>query len=206
MKRQNLTSVLLMLVAVGLGTLGCAKKEVAPGATVTPGIVFDNGAPDFGPPATSDLGPGNFVDADDFVLPAGATSITEVTWYGGYAGNRVRNVDDFTIRIFEDADGSPAQFPTVLDLHVEHVSRTQLQDDENELSTFEYRAAISPVTLGSGTTYYLSIANNAASTTGIDWAWNASTTDTEKVWTRRDDAGDWSRPGALGRSFLLIGQ
>ena len=75
--------------------------------TLLAGIIFDNGPTDFGAPATSDLGPDNFVSADNFSLQQNASTIGGFQWFGGYAGDSVKPTDDFTIRIYEDSAGNP---------------------------------------------------------------------------------------------------
>ena len=194
------TCVVRSVVASGVLCLGLALSATARSADI-----FDNGPPDFGGPVTSDLGPDNFVAADNFRLQEGKTVITSVQWYGGYAGDIVKNVDDFTIRIFEDIDGAPALTPTVLDLHVGHVTRELVAEDTVAPRTFKYLTNMGPIELTADTTYYVSIANNSSVGGEIDWGWNASATDTEKAWGRLNDTGPWTQPGAIGRAFKLGG-
>jgi hypothetical protein len=50
--------------------------------------------------------------ADDFELQAGASTITDIRWWGTYAFDDSPTVPDkFTIRIFVDENGSPAINP-----------------------------------------------------------------------------------------------
>jgi len=170
------------------------------------GVIFDNGGPDLGVgAATSTLGPGLFVGADDFQLAPGATTLTDVHWWGGYGSNLVSSVDNFTIRLFADNGGTPEETPSVLNMNVGNLNRVFTATAPNGLLAYAYSVDIAPVQLQSNTVYYISIVNDFSVVGGTGWAWFASDTDTALEWARIDDTGPWAQPGAIGRAFNLTG-
>lgn len=62
--------------------------------------------------------------ADDFVLPAGHTTIVSVHWFGTYdpAGSAPAGPGHFRLRIFNNAGGIPANTP-IFDAELSEVER-----------------------------------------------------------------------------------
>jgi len=161
-------------------------------------IIYDNGGPD----TTVNGWRSDFdepvQEADDFILGAGANVIAGIHWWGSY--NYETNAqDDFTIRIFPDADnGGPAINP-IIELSVGNVTRV----DTGRITVtapfgaefgplFKYRTDVTPIALNPGTTYYLSIVNDSKNIgyTG-NWRWTVSLTGDDH-WYRFPDGDPWT--------------
>jgi PEP-CTERM motif len=137
-------------------------------------VIYDNGGPDLSGSGASDFSENQQL-ADDFVLQAGAATITDIHWWGVYYPPLdIPPVDDFTIRIFEDAGGAPATTPLV-DLAV----GSAVNRSDTGLSfglgydVYEYEVDIAPLALSAGATYYLSIVNNTPNAPDF-WLWATS--------------------------------
>lgn len=117
---------------------------------------------------------GPYQIADDFVLQAGAATITSIRWWGVYAFTGTADADDnFTILIWEDDGGYPAAIP-VLNLNVGHVGRTAtggVVGSDQQFDLYEYSVIVAPVALDAGTTYWISILNDSSADTDDSWFW-----------------------------------
>jgi len=134
--------------------------------------VFFNPPTDSSGCGISDFGDGQ-QEADDFQLGA-SYSIIQARWWGAYGtAPDPALTDDFTIRFFDDAGGTPALNPfaevSAVGLTRTATSLTAVTFGAHDGGTvYEYMADLSaPVALSGGTTYYLSIVNN----TGSYWGW-----------------------------------
>jgi hypothetical protein len=175
-------------------------------APVGADVIFDNGGPDLSTSAViSTLGDGLLVVADDFLLQAGASTVTDVHWYGAYGSNLVSDFDDFTIRFLADIGGDPEPTPSVLDLNVGNVGRELVAVNAFGLDVFGYWVDIDALTLNAGDVYYISIVNNHDVVGGTGWGWHYSDADPELSWSRFDDTGPWSQRGGTGVAFSLTG-
>ena len=139
----------------------------------TASTIFFNGLPDGENAYNSDVdGPFPFESADDFVLGAAAT-ITDIHWFGVYSGD-VPAVDDFTIRLFDDAAGQPDAAPFFTVNIGNAAGRAPTGGTVlGFFPIFEYSAFVAPITLTPGVQYWLSVVNN---TVGDDdsWFWATS--------------------------------
>lgn len=161
-------------------------------------VIFDNGPPGGGTVADSDFTrPGQW--ADDFLLSAAlGTTITDVHWWGIYNREPLGAplpTDDFTVRIFASAGGSPPapQTTPLYEVHLGSVSRTDtgtLLFDTYRV--FEYDAFVSPISLSAGTRYWLSIVNNTTITNYWQWPMANSSSSTGNSATRFEDDDPWT--------------
>lgn len=112
--------------------------------------------------------------ADDFQLQPGASTISDVHWWGGY-NNNTPGTDDFTIRIFADISGTPEIDP-LNEFAVGTVNRVDTGVvGHPDLNVFFYSVEISPLALAANTTYWLSIVNDTTTTPTLDfWGWSTS--------------------------------
>ena len=169
-------------------------------------VIYDNNVPiessgtsvsdvDFIPPIEN---------ADDFTLAPGASTITDIHWWGSYTGDvmpdRVASEpDNFTIRFFEDLPGLPQATP-LAEFHVGHVSRvdTGLQN-LSTLKVYSYSVDIAPLALTPNATYWLSIVNDTTADQNDDWYWSAGGTGNSAT---RFVPGIWRQAG-LELAFQL---
>ncbi|MCC6154891.1 MAG: PEP-CTERM sorting domain-containing protein [Candidatus Hydrogenedentes bacterium] len=121
-------------------------------------VIFDNGDSlhSFGLPGVDPL----FMPADNFVLQNGASTITEIHWWGFYGldADKIVPTDDFTVYIFADNGGAPGS-----QLYSFENSVTATATGSNALGIFpeyEYVMSIDPLALTAGTTYWIGIVND----------------------------------------------
>lgn len=103
--------------------------------------------------------------SDDFMLSAGATTISDVHWVGSYSSLIDVTADDFVIGFYNSVAGTPSDtaFATY---NIGSVSRTDLG-----AGAYAYDAVIADLALSANTQYFISIANNANPFSGGAWAW-----------------------------------
>lgn len=165
------------------------------GGTAIAGIIYDNGDSLHTSAGYSNSGFGQWL-ADDFVLEDGATTITDIHWWGGYfPGDAIS--DAFTIYIFDDLDDAA--------LYTIDGTAAGRGDSGSDLSAFgideyEYWLYIDPLTLQANTTYWISIANTAS-----NWLWSFASTTSGDLYRSTDGPdGPWSHPTAnLEAAFYL---
>jgi hypothetical protein len=181
---------LFALVAAGFALAASATPARAD-------IIFDNGTPDLTNAFNSDFFNFGFQSADDFVLAPGASTITDLHWWGVYAFTNTPNAaDNFTIRIFADAGGAPDINPFV-SVNVGNVSRTFTGDNVVGFDVYEYDVDVAPIALAPGTTYWLSIVNDSANNPGGDgWFWATSDGLAGNGHQRFGDGVGWDIAGA----------
>ncbi|WP_227010293.1 PEP-CTERM sorting domain-containing protein [Pelagibius marinus] len=110
--------------------------------------------------------------ADDFQLQPGAATITDIHWWGVYADdNTATEPDDFTIRFYIDAGGSPALDP-LFEFAVGDVGRVDSGIDSGDFDVYAYWVDIAALTLAADTTFWLSIVNDTTADSGDDWFWS----------------------------------
>lgn len=156
------------------------------------GIIYDNGSPRSDLSPIADAGLPQFV-ADDFVLQAPDTTITNIRWWGHYAwGGPGLPEDDFTISIFEQVGNAPAIAP-IIEVHVGAVDRARTrQFDRAGATVYFYSTFLDvPITLAASTTYYLSITNNTYLATGTIWSWSNHRYNNGNNYFREDPNGPW---------------
>jgi hypothetical protein len=172
-----------------LGATGLAPADVIVG-TLDPDLSMNVAISDFDPVV---IGQGQAANA--FTLEAGLNVITDIHWWGGYAGLLTDNLatDDFTVRIFTDNGfGAPRVFPFALNLEPTTVMRVDTGMNIGVTDIYRYSLDIAPLTLLPGVTYYLSIVNDTA---GDDdtWVWVHTETlaSVDPWWHREADVQFW---------------
>lgn len=174
--------VVSTLAALALCALGGANAAV----------IYDNGVVAVSSSPTSDADPARFF-ADNFVLQAGATIITDVHWRGIYLPNNTPGTDAFTIQFYADAGGVPAASPLNSYSVGSAVNRTDTLLDLGSgvfaADIYSYSAVIAPLALTAGTTYWLSIFNDTRSDIDDNWSWGG--TDGGGGSAGRGGAGAW---------------
>ena len=149
---------------------------------------------DFSVKATS----GAVQRADDFRL-SNLSQITRVNWWGLYAlGNTPQGPDDFVLRIFADDGGNPSSLPFFEYLPA-NVGRTNTGVSSFGYDVYSYSALLpSPVTLASGTTYWLSIVNYTPTDADDSWFWSRVTSASGTARERYNDAYPWLLGSSTG--------
>jgi hypothetical protein len=160
-------------------------------------LLFSQPVIDGGVALASDFGRAQ-QEADSFTLQQ-AAAVQTVHWWGAYA-NGDMPTDQFTLRFFADAAGSPATTPFV-DMALAGVTRkaTTLHDNLGD-PIFAYQATLpTSVLIDGATTNYVSLVNNTG-----DWDWVGSGPGTH--WARPDDASAWTvSSNTTDFSFELLG-
>jgi hypothetical protein len=127
--------------------------------------------------------------AGSFVVEAGANFISTVQWSGLYHGTDTI-VDDFTIAVFTDNGGNPAD-NAFWSSNVGTVASFDSGENAFGVDVYQYRADIAAPALEAGDTYYLSIFNNTPGSLGY-WAWL----------TQDGEQQSWYRQELLDNSWI----
>ena len=142
--------------------------------------------------------------ADDFTLPANEV-IRSVAWLGAYAfDGTAPAVDDFQIRFYADAAGSPGarlQSFAVGDAVARAAAGTL-----GPFPTYGYTADLGGgFAAAAGTTYWLVIADDTAGDHD-NWYWAVQTGPGGNVRLTIDDGGSWSpvAAGAEADAFFIL--
>jgi hypothetical protein len=166
-------------------------------------IIFDNGGPDL----FTAVGSETFKQqvAESFLLAPGSTTVTGVNWWGTY-GNAATPppADNFTLRLFSDAEGAPAATPFI-EIHLGDVGRIATGTSLSgfpQFEVFKYSAAISPIALAPNVTYWISILNDTAADPDDDWFWATSSTLGLHAF-RQGEGIPWG-PSAFDLAFQLL--
>lgn len=121
-------------------------------------------------------------NADSFQLD-GEYALDGVSWWGTATDG---SLDDFTVRIFSDVSGEPADAPAVT------LTGAVMQSDAalvefSGLAVYRYDLAVANLALVAGT-YYFSVAND-----GLDeWWWLTSAVGDASSYYRESDGDLWS--------------
>lgn len=158
-------------------------------------LIYDNGT-GFTSSGQSDLD--SSIAADDFVLTSPNTTIRSVHWRGEEKGIWP-GVDQFTVQIYSDNAGPDAL------LHSFAITALNRSDAGLPDAVYNYSANITPTTLSSGQTYWLSIFNDTRSNNAYNWEW------THGVGNRNgfrsfDQGLSWTGPENVRSSFQLDDQ
>lgn len=181
-----MTKTLARMAMVVLLLLGAVSSQAD--------IIYDNGDPAGYAVLTSDY---EATILDDFVLGAGASTLTDFHWYGMYYHD-VPQADDFELYIFDENYNL---------LHtIDGSSATRVDTGDNVNLVFDeyyYELFIDPLALSAGTTYYLGIANSD----NADWAWEYvdAFSDEATLWVRPDQGEDYFLEGTGDFAFELTG-
>jgi hypothetical protein len=108
--------------------------------------------------------------------------------------------DNFTIRIFGDIGGTPANNPEFESM-VGDVRRVDTGLDPGGFSLFAYSVDISPLPLLANTTYWLSILNDTAKGDGNFWLWGWDSVGDTLF--RHGDGFPWTSGNNRSMGFLL---
>jgi hypothetical protein len=128
------------------------------------------------------------------MLNLGGSTITDLHWWGVYAfGNSAPAADNFTIRLFSDAGGAPADVH-FFNLNIGNsATRTPTGTQVVGFDIYEYSAVVTPIVLAPGVTYWLSVVNNTAGHPD-GWYW-AQSNPGGNSHQRQTDAGAWDNSG-----------
>jgi hypothetical protein len=142
--------------------------------------------------------------ADDFNLRSGASTITDVHWWGVYGNTNTPGTDSFRIRIFADDNGIP-QIDPLNQLDPLAVNRVDTGVDlidgfGDSYDVFSYSVDVAPLTLAASTTYWLSILNSTHVSMDTVWLWSLGRSDMSNAVGRGFDETDW-RVGFPNTSF-----
>jgi hypothetical protein len=153
--------------------------------------IFFNGTPDNVNAFGSDIASG-FASADDFILGAGANTITDLHWFGAYAfANTAPAADDFTIRLYQNTGGAPDVAP-IIAVNIGNATRVATGGAIFGFDVYEYFAFVAPITLSPGV-YWLSIVNDTGADDD-DWFWATSAQSGNAH--QRFEGGAWQNQGA----------
>ena len=148
---------------------GLAALALACGGSASAAVIYDNNA-NVTTGIFSDPGTPQFL-ADDFILQAGANTISDIHWRGGYGPSNTPGTDNFTIQIYANAGGTPALSPLITLPVGSAVNRTDTGITVSTFELFSYSVDIAPLTLAAGTTFWLSIVNDTAADADDNWIW-----------------------------------
>jgi hypothetical protein len=127
--------------------------------------------------------------ADNFLLSSPSVA-TKVNWWGLYYLGNTPAQDDFVVRIFADAGGSPASLPFSEFVNV-NPGRTDTGASTSGYKIYAYSALLpSSVSLAANTTYWLSIVNYTPTAADGQWCWQLAT-NTGTLRVRYNDAYPW---------------
>jgi hypothetical protein len=140
--------------------------------------------------------------ADDFV-PLSTLGVTNVTWQGSYYGtDNPAATESFTIRIFADSAGLPANVPLYQIVgNASKVANGTLISK----TLYDYSLPVASPVLNAGTTYWISITTNLACN---NYAWTDSSDGTSNGGVLRNNGGSWTNFGVGPRQnhvFTLSG-
>lgn len=146
-----------------------------------------------------------FQSADDFTLSSSAM-ITRIRWWGVYQGpNLPLDPEEFTLRIFADAGGSPASTPLV-ELPLTHILRKKTDVVTSGYDVYEYTAILAPpLNLDAGTYWISIVANVDSEEVGTDWLWALSSATSGNFQARVNDAAPWEPLHAFALAFEIEG-
>jgi hypothetical protein len=134
-------------------------------------------------------------DQADRVQPVSDTTFGAMRWWGVYAstGTVQADADDFTLHLYLDESGDPAEFPALSIPMVPSRVDTGLTNSGGR-PIYEYEAALPmAITLIAGATYYVSISNNTVNDPDDNWAWQGSTDENNaRHWRGIAGSGAWS--------------
>ena len=144
----------------------------------------------FGSPT---FGSGPQQEADNFAFTR-PVAVTSAHWWGAYftlSGFPENNVDNFTLRFFNDAAGNPATVPFF------QANPTVTRVDTGEKDAFNdeiffYSATFTGVPLPSGVTFYFSVTDGVSAP---DFIWNtqdATDVPGHNHWFRAMDGDPWT--------------
>jgi len=138
------------------------------------GVIFDNGNFSEGGSWTSDRQAGRSIAAGAFILEEGASTITDIHWWGRYiVSDTPQTEDDFDIQILADSAGVPGAL--IWESNVGDAGRTF-----SGVGTFEdvyaYSVDVPAIHLSAGTVYWLSVSNDTTIDQDDIWAWMSTTT------------------------------
>jgi hypothetical protein len=189
---------LLIRALIALTVVIPVSFDVSVGAAA---VIYDNNVtPDRG--MTSD--PSSIIikaAADDFVLNAGANTVTDVHWTGIYLPADTPGTDAFTVTFYADSSGLPGNSLAVFNVG-SAVNRTDTGTDVSGSDLFSYSIDIPALTLTPDVRYWISVTNDTTSDLDDEWRWGAifvpfidSAFFIAPAWSRNDFEVDFSLTG-----------
>lgn len=128
-------------------------------------IIYDNGVTADGGDCSGKF-TCRYAMADDFMLSASATTITDVHWTGSYSAPIDMSLDNFTVGFYASDSGAPIDL-AFAEYDLGSVTRTDLGS-----GLFGYETFIPALSLDAGTQYFVSIANNFNQS--AHWFWTSN--------------------------------
>jgi hypothetical protein len=136
------------------------------------GVIYDGGAPNHAAIHYADT-PGSFTTvAEDFMLQAGATTVSDAHWWGACSSNsNLCPTGSFTIGFYTDdaLGGGPGSL--IQQFSVGNANQTATRNNIVIFAEYAYSAEFAPLTLAAGTRYWFTVSN----ATG-DGFWGMETT------------------------------
>ncbi len=170
-------------------------------------VIYDNGLPDETVGWLSDYDGNTYVDfaeqADDFVLAEGANVVADLHWWGVYSTGNTAGADSFTIRIYEDDEGTPG-LGAFFELTGVAPVRAEYGTDDFGLTIYEYSLDIAPLELAAGSTYWFAVMNDTSNDTNDDWYWSQAA-EAGNTWTRIAQDAAWQEELNVELAFQLTG-
>lgn len=135
-------------------------------------------------------------NADDFALAA-VVRLERVRWWGSYV-DPTSQADDFTVRIFPDAAGSPADPFLLLPASVTRTGTPLVDLVGSPVFEYELSLGAAPVLLLPAR-YYLSVMND-----GSQWAWLTGSGGNGLNWYRAADDDTWIADPSGDLAFQVV--
>ena len=137
-------------------------------------IVYEGGGPNQDDGFFADGTFGASILAESFVLQPGMTTITDAHWWGACADISGCDSADFTIRFYNDDNGTVGSL-----IDARSVGGANQSGTGNLLVDFPeyaYSAAFAPLTLSANTPYWFALSENNgnAGVSGGGWAWETT--------------------------------
>jgi len=149
------------------------------------GVVFDNGGPIVGMGGSayySETSTSQWI-AQDFLLPVGSTTVTDIHWWGTYFPADDSIVDNFTVRFYADRGlpdtlGPVPSKDPIASFNVGAVTRNAtgqfIAGTPADLQLFEFSVRIPDTSFLADTRYWLSIVNSYSQSPYGGWGWAIS--------------------------------
>jgi hypothetical protein len=134
------------------------------------------------------------VIADNFSL-ASAASVRDVQWWGIYQNGSTPGQKSFSIQFFNDSPGTPGTLISGQTVSVTGVA-TGFNNFGGDPILF-YDSAIAPVPLNAATNYWISIADNDATSRSL-WAWQFSDGGDGSEAVSLDNEATWQNGRVIG--------
>ena len=145
----------ILLIAFGASQAGAA-------------VIYDGGAPNLGNVYLADTSYSFTTAAEDFVLPLGATTVTDAHWWGAcFGGGTTCPAGNFVIGFYNDAAGAPGSLIQQYSVGNANQKATGKFIFNTIFAEYAYSADFAPLVLAPATKYWFTVSNTT--TTGQVW-------------------------------------